>query len=149
MIRIILPNCINTTNKLIAWRLGSLCRQAIINHGNCFCKIDRSLYFQRKDSNYLWHSYMNYSRYKLILIASEKIITYGVKFWNVVGRRFVITFFNCIMTFGPNFFFDMPSGLQKEFTYVSYRCSSGETDEPRILDGWPSTKSLAFGPVPR
>ncbi|KAL5021083.1 hypothetical protein ScPMuIL_000238 [Solemya velum] len=42
------------------------------------------------------------------------------------GYRFLVLFFNCMLTFGSYFCFDMPSVLQQKFTGVS-NCTGNET----------------------
>lgn len=44
------------------------------------------------------------------------------------GYRFVLLFFNCMLTFGSYFCFDMPSVLQDTFTGTS-NCTSNSTDK--------------------
>ncbi|XP_014663318.1 PREDICTED: major facilitator superfamily domain-containing protein 1-like isoform X2 [Priapulus caudatus] len=47
--------------------------------------------------------------------------------------RFVVLFFNCMLTFGSYYCFDMPSVLQTQFTQ-SPNCSTGNTTEGNTTD---------------
>lgn len=58
--------------------------------------------------------------YCILINRIHYFIDFNVLYFVSVGYRFVVLFFNCMLTFGSYFCFDMPSVLQDTFTEVSF-----------------------------